>query len=226
MKTKITLLFLTCILFACSRNFPAPQTSPAQNPTLTPFQIQDINPTTEIPLDLPTNESPNPKFIATLSTPHIDPGPNGDFPTPSTSQQDCGFTWAYHDLPEVTASLDAAVKTFNPNASSHATAFGEDCVGNDGQFVRFAAMETDFYVTLFVSDLKDYASFGNWITQVMQIVNSFPPDMLAGTRSGFVEFRFEKSESESIGLRVPIQGYNETANGIIGEELFRMYYVE
>lgn len=221
MKTKTTLLFLTLILCACAQNVSTPETFPAQAPTITPFS----QPATEPVLNVPTQSGPTgPKIIVTIGTPSIGQPPDGNFPTPSTSQQDCGFTWAYHDLPELTAEFDASVKTVNPSASAHATAFGEDCVGNDGQLVRFAAMETDFYVTLPVTDLNDYEAFGDWIAQVMQIVNVFPPDMLAGPKPGFVEFRFEKTASEGLSLRVPIEQYNATTNGITGEELFRMFY--
>lgn len=116
------------------------------------------------------------------------------------------------------------VQTLIPNSTSHATAFGENCVAADGQVVRFAAMETDFFVLATVETLDDYETFGNWIYDVMQVVNGFPPDMLVGPQPGFVEFRFENSASESIGFRVPIQGFDETAIGKSGEELFRLYY--
>jgi len=85
-------------------------------------------------------------------------------------------------------------------------------------------METDFYVIVTVESLDDYETFGNWVYDVMQIVNGLPPEDLAGPQPGFVEFRFEKSISESIGFRVPIRQYNDTAQGISGEELFRLFY--
>jgi hypothetical protein len=209
MKTKTTLLFWTLILFACTPGILVPQPSPTP---IIFFGVTDA-----------TGESSFP-FTATVETPNIDPSPTDDLSTPPASQQDCAFIWAYHDLPELTTQFDTSIKALSPNASAHATAFGEDCIALDGQVIRFAAMETDFYVTLPVTDLNDYESFGDWITQVMQVVNVLPPDMLAGPNPGFVEFRFEKTESESIGFRVPIQQYNTTATGITGEELLRMFY--
>ena len=118
------------------------------------------------------------------------------------------------------------IKTLIPNSTSRATAYGENCLGNDGQIVKFLAMETDFYVLATVENLDDYETFGNWIYDVMQVVDGFPPEDLAGPQPGFVEFRFEKSISESIGFRVPIQGFNETAGGKTGEELFRTFYTQ
>lgn len=116
------------------------------------------------------------------------------------------------------------IKTLVPNSTSRATAYGENCVGNDGQVVRFLAMETDFYVLATVETLDDYETFGNWIYDVMQVVDGFPPEDLTGPQPGFVEFRLEKSPAEGITFRVPIQGFFETAGDKSGEELFRLFY--
>ena len=97
-------------------------------------------------------------------------------------------------------------------------------MGNDGQALKFLAMETDFYVMVSVESVDDYETFGNWIAQVMQVVNALPSDLIVGPKPGFVAFRFEKSPSEGIGVNVPIQQYNESANGKTGKELFRMFY--
>jgi len=211
------LLLLTLILGACSPRISSPKVIPAVSDTVT---------STPHPGTDPTPESVSTKVITTVETPNVGVPPDKDSPTPSSSQQDCGYQWAYDNLPDLTEQLDQAIKALSPEATSHATAFGENCVAPDGQVVKFLAMETDFYVTLTVVDLNDHEAFGNWIAQVMQIVNGFPPGILSGPNSGFVEFRFEKSQSESIGVRVPIQQYNETANGKTGEELFQMFYKE
>lgn len=145
-------------------------------------------------------------------------------PTEDTSSTQCGYQWAYQDLPDLTAQFDAMIKILVPNSTSRATAYGENCVGNDGQVVRFLAMETDFYVLATVETLDDYETFGNWIYDVMQVVDGFPPEDLAGPQPGFVEFRLEKSPAEGITFRVPIQGFFETAGDKSGEELFRLFY--
>jgi hypothetical protein len=214
-KFTRTLLLLTLILGACSPGILSPEAITPHSPT----SIPQIDPKS-------TLEPSTPKIIGTVGDPNIGQPPDGNFPTPSTSQQECGYQWAYSDLPELTKQFDQAIKALNPESTSHATAFGENCVASDGQVIKFLAMETDFYVALPVIDLTDYEAFGNWITQVMQVVNNFPPDMLAGPNPGFVEFRFEKSTAESIGVRVPIRQYNETANNKTGEELFRLFYTE
>lgn len=230
MKMKATLLFLTLFLFACSAGIATPQTFPAKSPTYTPSQ----QPGTVPIIDMPANSMPTgPKIIVTVSTPLIDPGPNGELPdntnvapevpSPVTN---CGYQWAYQDLPELTAQFDETVKTLIPNSTSHATAYGENCLDNDGKVVRFLAMETDYYVIVSVETLDNHETFGNWIAQVMQAVNELPSDLVLGPKPGFVEFRLEKSMSERTGFRVPIQGYSEIVDGKTGEELFRLFYTE
>lgn len=227
-----TFLFWTLLLGACSPGISSPQIFPASDtPTLTPLPHSTVIIPTELPLDFQTTTSSYPKLIATLATPHIDPGPDGQFPTTTDltpevppSITDCGYQWAYKDLPELTAYFDQAIKNIIPNSSSHTTAFGENCISNEGQILRFLPMETDFYVTASVVTLDDYETFGIWLAQVMQIVNAISPDMIAGPKPGFVEFRFEKNPTESIGFRVPIQQYNEIVEDVTGEELLRMFY--
>ncbi len=183
MKTKLTLLFLTLILGACSTGRSTPQPFSAQIPTET-------------------------------SSP----------PTQDSSSPDCGYQWAYQPLPDLTAQFGGMIQSIIPNAAAQAAAFGENCVAADGRVVFFSAMETDFYVTVTVENLDDYETFGNWLYEVMLVVDGIPPEDLAGPQAGFVEFRFEKSAAEAIAFRVPIQGYFETAGEKTGEELLRLFY--
>ena len=87
-------------------------------------------------------------------------------------------------------------------------------------------MESDFHITVSVERLDSYETFGNWIAQVMKVVNDIPPGLIAGSNPGFVEFSFEINISESIGFRVSIKEYNEIAVGKTGEELFWLFYTE
>ncbi|MCK6585624.1 MAG: hypothetical protein L6Q49_21185, partial [Anaerolineales bacterium] len=152
------------------------------------------------------------------------PHPPTSAATTDVSTTQCGYQWAYQELPELTAQFDAIIQTLIPNSVSRATAYGENCIAANGQVVRFLVMETDFYVTVSVEILDDHETFGNWIAQVMQVVNGLPPDLVQGPQPGFVEFRFEKDAMEGIGFRVPIRGFFETAGDKTGEELFRLFY--
>lgn len=156
----------------------------------------------------------------------ISPTRTSPTPTPTSafSSTQCGWQWAYEGLPELSALFDTAVKVSIPNSSSRASAFGENCLDNDGQVVYFLPMETDFHVAISVETLDDHDTFGNWIAQVMRVVDGLPSNLIEGPQPGFVEFRFENGSSDFIVVRVPIQEYNESANGKTGEELFRLFY--
>lgn len=60
----------------------------------------------------------------------------------------------------------------------------------------------------------------------MKVVPGLSPETLAGPKPGFVVFRFEKSITESIGVRIPIQGCSDRANAETGEELFPILFTE
>ncbi|NJN79880.1 MAG: hypothetical protein HC797_05070 [Anaerolineales bacterium] len=135
---------------------------------------------------------------------------------------DCYFNWAYRDAPEITKKVDTAVKLLNPDSSAYATLFGEDCIYADGSST-FGVMETDFTVRLPVDDLTQHGEFGNWVKQVMQIIIEIPREELQGNY-GFVEFKFEKSETETIIFRVPIQQYLDEAQEKTDAELFNYFY--
>lgn len=134
----------------------------------------------------------------------------------------CYYAWATKDAPELTTKLDANIKLLNEAAIANVTYYGEDCVYEDGQST-FGAMETDFKIRLPVDDLTKHEEFGNWISQTMQIVTQIPREEIQGNW-GFVEFWFEKSETENIVLRVPIQFYVEEVKDKTGLELFNLFY--
>lgn len=142
---------------------------------------------------------------------------------PPAQAQTCAYQWAYEGAPELTSSFDAALKTLNPEAGGRVEFFGEDCIYADGTST-FLPMQTDFYVRLQVDDLTQEEEFGNWVLQVMQYVTQLPREELQGPNYGFVEFRFEKSDTEHIVFRVPIQKYIDEAQGKSGAELFKMFY--
>lgn len=166
----------------------------------------------------PTQEdaTPDPVITITAETPRT----GSETITPT--DEGCAFVWGYHDAPELTEKVDAAVRSMNEQASARASLFGEDCIYAGGQST-FGVMETDFHVRLPVEDLSAEAAFGNWMAQVLPIITQISREQIQGNY-GFVEFRFEKNEAEQIILRVPIQRYLDEGRDKTGEELFRMFY--
>ncbi len=141
--------------------------------------------------------------------------------TSTSTYEGCAYTWAYHDAPDLTQKLSALASSLNPDANIRASLYGEDCTYADGH-ADFSVMETDFYVHLPVKDLTDEKAFGDWMAQVMQIVVKIPREEVSGNY-GFVEFRFEKSETEWASMRIPIQIYIDQAQEKSGVELYRLF---
>jgi len=124
-------------------------------------------------------------------------------PASAAANQPCAYTWATHDLPEVSAEFESAVKALIPEAEAHATAFGEDCMDADGRAVNFSAMETDFYVFVSVSELNDNETMGDLIAQILPVLDLFPLSKVAGPNEGFVEITFRAGDDQKV-FRIPL----------------------
>lgn len=137
-----------------------------------------------------------------------------------TGPEQCAYTWAYHDLPEISSEFSGDVKNVIQDAEAHATAYGEDCLYEDGR-VAFTVMETDFYVLIPVGDLADDRELGNFVENTLTIVNKFSPLKVPGPKEGFVEITFRNGENIRV-LRVPIPlGKTILLQGLHGEELIQ-----
>jgi hypothetical protein len=145
-------------------------------------------------------------------------------PTPSVTitptYEGCYYVWAHQSLPEVTEKLDDAIRVLQPTASANADAFGENCVYADGHST-FGAMETDFYVYFSIESRSDEDAMGDWIAQVMRVI-----DQLTGVPGGpgFVEFSFQDNDPSPLIVRVPVYQYKSKAQGMTGAKLFRLFY--
>ena len=141
--------------------------------------------------------------------------------TPVSNNGNCAYMWAYHNAPELTEKLSATFLAIDPVINARVEYFGEDCVYADGHST-FGAMETDFYIRIPVDDLTNEEALGYSLSQAMKMVTEIPREQIQGNY-GFVEFTFEKTETDRVIVRVPIQLYINS-NGIIGTELFQMFH--
>lgn len=140
--------------------------------------------------------------------------------TPSEeSSSPCAYTWAYHDLPDITVEFASAIKALIPEADARASAFGEDCINADGRAMSFSAMETDFYVTISVADLNDNETLGILIEKILPILDNFPLDKVSGPKEGFIEIIFRAGEDQRV-FRLPLsRGRELREQGLHGAEL-------
>jgi hypothetical protein len=159
------------------------------------------------------------------------PGPGQPAPDAATasntveSSQDyasteCAFMWANESLPELSADFNQAIQDI-AGAEGYAQAYGENCVTNEGDVLRFLAMETDFYVTLKVDNLENKQVLGELVEQTMEALAEFPTDETPGPQPGYVGIIFEAPE-DSLRLwvmRTEIEIALE--NGLRGAELFQ-----
>jgi hypothetical protein len=198
-------LFWTLILCACSTSVSSPQPLPPA--------------TTDAPVALATTAVPDPKLIVTVSTPHIDQPADGNIATTAPNPQDCGFQWAYKDLPELSSSFQESIEVLQSEAQAKAYAFGENCVRADGSIAGFGAMETDFSVTLQVSDLTNESDLGEWIVELMQVIETIPKDQIVGPQPGRVTVIFQSNSDEKI-VNFYVNQYQALPSGLSNSEIF------
>ena len=133
----------------------------------------------------------------------------------------CAFVWARQPLPELSAQVEAAMRaSVHPQAQARAEAYGENCVDAQGKVVYFAAMETDFYVTLTVQDLTDLNILGQLTGQALAALDQFPTDQTPGPQPGYIGITFRVG-AEALRLWFTVSaGEAARRQGLHGAELF------
>jgi hypothetical protein len=216
-----TFLFLTLVLSACSPAALSPIASPLTTASDTPLPA--VASTTEAPpaevIPVSTTEVVlPPKIITTLSTPHIDQGPDGIVTAPPTYPRDCGYQWAQQSLPELSSQFMQSIQALQADAQASAFVFGENCVYADGTST-FIPMETDFNITLPVRDTTDTV-LGEGIVRIMQVIEDIPPDRIIGPRPGRVAITFEVNGQRQ-GITFYIDQYRALPAGLSPAEIYQ-----
>ena len=148
-------------------------------------------------------------------------------PVTETLSQDydsteCGFVWAREPLADLSGNFKKALKDIQPQANGYAEAYGENCIDNQGEVVRFLAMETDFHVTLRVKDLNDKQALGDLIEQVLGVVSKFPVEQTPGSQPGYVGITFEAPGDNMRLWFTQLEAQAAIEAGLGGEELFNI----
>jgi hypothetical protein len=206
-----TLLFWTLILCACSAGGLSPDASSSEPAVDIPSPFVIPVSTTEV---LPPD-----KLIATVATPHIDQPPDGNVTTAAPADPGCAYQWAYEDLPKLSGDFQKSIQQLQAGAQASAFAFGENCVHADGR-TDFIAMETDFNVTLQVTDPSNEAELGGWIVKVMQVIDKIPIEMIVGPRPGRVSISFQSS-GDQMFANFYIDEYRSLPSGLSDAEIYQ-----
>ena len=160
------------------------------------------------PVQNPTLPSSNTKVLETET--HL----------PDDTNTECGYAWAREPLADLSKEFESALKEIQPQANGYAEAYGENCINNNGEAVRFLAMETDFYVTLKVQDLGNEHALGELIEQVLAVVSEFPPEDTPGPQPGSVGVTFKASGGELRLWFTQVEAKIAIDKGLSGKELF------
>lgn len=214
------LLVLSLILAACSAGgLPLPTDTSHINTATQPAPAATEPPTDVVFPVITQPVLPPSKLIATVSTPHIEQGPDGANTVVPSQPEGCAYQWAYQDMPEVSAQFVASLQALQPEAQGEVFAFGENCSQSNSRIIRFIPMETDFNVKLKVNAITDKAELGGWIVKVIQIVDAIPPDQILGPRPGRVSVEFQ-SDAEQEALSFYIDQYHNLPPGLSDAEIY------
>ena len=148
------------------------------------------------------------------------PPPGPATATSPPEPQNCGYQWAYQDLPKLSSSLQQSIRALQPEGQASAFAFGENCILPDGSVAGFSAMETDFNITLQVNDLTAEAELGEWIVKIMQIITQIPPEQIVGPRPGRVTMMFQSGNDQK-ALNFYIDQFQALPAGLESAEIYR-----
>lgn len=104
-------------------------------------------------------------------------------PTPTGSAtpieyMECAWMWARQDLPVVAALAQAALQAGGiADVRVRAEAFGENCLdGQTMQINNFAAMTTDFYLTIPAENLDDADDLSETLIRAFTVINTLPQE--------------------------------------------------
>lgn len=217
-------LFAVLLIFlsAC-----IPANLPLQSATNTPMP-STIAVTPSAPTHTPTATAPaaltqtplTPTAPALTVTPPTTTPAGNATPTELLYTQ-CGWVWATQNLPQLNALLKQSYQAAGmPQVEAAASAYGENCMDQAWQVNHFSAMETDFNLVVPVADLKDTKALGDWIVNIMTVIEKIPQDQLAGPNPGRISIQF-KGSADMLNMAFPRTRVEQLVQqGISGSALY------
>jgi len=134
----------------------------------------------------PQTETPNSLWEAPRVQPSPSPSIEPDAP------HGCGWQWNEQSQPELSTQFleDLEQRGLQPQ-SAQVYAYGEDCLDPlTLEVLYFAAMETDFRISLRVSSVEDRDELGRQLHILLQILQAYPPESTPGPQPGRVDVTF------------------------------------
>jgi len=155
------------------------------------------------------------------SIPDLGSAPVTDTPGAEASYTECAWTWATQSLPDLSTKLQSALESAGlTGVTATAESYGENCISDTGKVDYFATMETDFHISLVVSDLADTAALGDLLERILVVLDTFPPGTTPGPQPGYIGVRFVH-EAEEVNLWFTVtDGESARALGLHGADLF------
>lgn len=139
----------------------------------------------------------------------------------------CGFNWARETLPDVSEKLIGYLKEAQlPVESAVAEAYGENCLYEDGSVAYFAAMETDYSITLSVSSLDDKAALGELLARVLTTLQALPVGSTPGPNPGYIGVTFQAGEQSERLWFERRRAEEALQQGLTGEQLYKTLQVK
>lgn len=139
--------------------------------------------------------------------------------TPTTGP--CGFVWATQSLPELSEQLLAGLNEAGlPVAAARAEAYGENCLYSDGTLAYFAAMQTDYRITLEIETLTDSKTLGSLLEQTLEVIDGFPVRETPGPNPGYIGITFQADQAVENLWFQQTQSDALRAQGLGGEPLY------
>jgi hypothetical protein len=142
-------------------------------------------------------------------------------PTATIGYTQCYWNWATEALPEVTVQVQAAMDAaLAVPVTATAEAYGEDCIDSaTNEVAYFAAMETDFRVTVQVDGLGDREALGELAEQILVVLDGFPTESTPGPQPGYVGITFVAGTEELRLWFTQVDGESARALGLHGAAL-------
>ncbi|NCP86059.1 MAG: hypothetical protein CO094_11620 [Anaerolineae bacterium CG_4_9_14_3_um_filter_57_17] len=201
---------LLLALTACS----APQAA-APTPTL----AAATESATRAPLATPRLVTPTPSTsetpTATEATLSAESSPAPAAETPSAA---CAYVWASQPLNETSAALFASLQASGLNVeAASASAYGENCLDAAGALISFAAMQTDYTITLRTESPQERGKMLYIVLLNLQAL--FPVESTPGPNPGQLTLIFSAPDGETRLTLPRAEAISALLAGKTGEEM-------